>query len=164
MKQSVTTSTIFKAILAFTFFFAAFIALTITYNKVYKVKNETMSIIEKYEGVSKKSLKLVNNYLNASGYRTKGECKTGEYGVANLNNNLYEPAKDNTKYYYCISYYCAEKGCKLKDKKAPNGNQIFFKVRLFYKFNLPFMGDLFIFDITGETKAIKLYDENQKLY
>ena len=39
MKSTVTTSETFKYILVFTFLFAAFLALAITYNRVYKLKN-----------------------------------------------------------------------------------------------------------------------------
>ena len=70
MKSSITTTQVFKYVLLFTFLFAIFLALAITYNKVFKMKNETISIIEKYEGVvkGKKSLEIVNNYLfNALG-------------------------------------------------------------------------------------------------
>ena len=71
MKHTVTTSSVFKYILVFTFIFAAFLALAITYNRVYKLKNQSISIIEKYEGIvkGKKSLGLVNNYLK----KKKGE-------------------------------------------------------------------------------------------
>ena len=48
MKNAVTTSEIFKYILLFTFLFAAFLALAITYNRVFKIKNEAISILEKY--------------------------------------------------------------------------------------------------------------------
>ena len=33
----------------------------------------------------------------------------------------------------------------------------------YFKFNLPFIGDLLTFKITGETKGINYYSANQKL-
>lgn len=159
MKESVATSYSFKMVLIFTFLFAAFLALAITYNKVFKVKNETISILEKYEGVTEKSLGIVNNYLKNSGYTEKGSCETNEFGVKSLDNPKYEKANANEKYYYCLSYYCKNvKSCKLtKDER------IFYDIKLFFKFNLPYVGDLITFDITGETKEIKYYKINQKL-
>lgn len=159
MKQSTTTTTMFKAILAFTILFAAFLAVAITYNRVYKLKNETISILEKYEGVSKKSLNIINNYLINSGYETLGKCEEGEYGVKDLDSYEYELAKSNEKYYYCLSYYCDNRMCRINS----NNNKIVYNVKFFFKFNLPYFGDLFTFKITGETKSIKLYSENQKL-
>lgn len=164
MKQAITTSTIFKAILAFTILFAAFLSVAIIYNKVYKLKNQTISIIEKYEGVTTKSLSIINNYLRNSGYDTTGNCEIGDYGVSDLNKTTYEKVASNKKeYYYCLSYYCSSKGCKISDKKSPNGNTILYKTRLFFKFNLPIFGELTTFNISGETKEIKLYDESQKI-
>jgi len=158
MKQAVGTTTVFKLVLAFTLLFSAFLAVAITYNKAYKLKNETISILEKYEGVNKKSLKIINNYLHNSGYNTRGSCDVGEYGVKDLNKEAYELAKNNERYYYCINYYCTTRSCKV------NGNEdIFYKVKLFFDFNLPFFGELTTFKITGDTKAIKLYTRYQKL-
>lgn len=154
MKTSITTTTTFQYILLFTFLFAAFLALAITYNKVYKLKNETVSIIEKYEGISSTSLEVINNYLRNSGYNTKGNCASDEYGVADLNNHRYEEVNSNKKYYYCL---------KDSIETNRNGDKIYYDVKLFFKFNLPVIGDLLTFKITGETKGIRYYDKIQEL-
>lgn len=155
MKSTVTTSESFKYILVFTFLFAAFLALAITYNRVFKQKNEIISIMEKYEGISTTSLNIINNYLKTTGYSIKGQCEVNEYGIKDLDNNIYEKVT-NTKeeYYYCLS-----------DKllKNDNGDKIYYDIKLFFKFNLPFVGDLFTFKITGETKEIKYYSTKQRL-
>lgn len=155
MKSSVTTTETFKYILIFTFLFAAFLALAITYNRVFKQKNEILSIIEKYEGVSTNSLGIINNYLIASNYSTKGQCVIGEYGVNDLNNKNYEEVTDSKeKYYYCLSD---------KVLKNDNSDKIYYDIKLFFKFNLPFVGELFTFKITGETKDIKYHSYKQRL-
>ena len=155
MKSSVTTSETFKYILVFTFLFAAFLALAITYNRVYKLKNESISVFEKYEGVTAKSLNIVNNYLKNNGYNTKGQCEVGEYGIIDLNSNIYQKVNNaNDKYYYCLSDYIV---------KDDNYDKIYYQIKVFYKFNLPFLGELFTFTIKGETKGIKYYDSKQRL-
>ena len=118
MREAIGTQTVFKTILIFTFLFSGFIAVAITYNKAYKIKNEVINILEKYEGVNSQSLTIINNYLDNSGYLSKNTCEDGH---------------------------------------------LLYKIKLFSRFNLPFVGDLFYFKITGETKGIKLYTENQKL-
>lgn len=158
MREATGTTTTMKMALAFTILFAAFLAIAITYNKAFKLKNETLSILEKYEGVSDKSLSIINNYLKNNGYNEKGKCKTDEFGVTNLDSTAYESAKSNTDYYYCLSYYCSNNTCKIS-----NNNQIYYHVKVFFKFNLPFLGDISTFTVDGETKPIKLYLENQKL-
>ena len=124
MKQSVTTTQVFRYILLFTFLFAMFLALAITYNKVYKMKNESISIIEKYEGVikGKKSLEIINNYLKNNGYNTKGHCESGDYGVKDLDNPSYELANSKENYFYCLNNNIV---------KGENGYKIYYNIRLF---------------------------------
>lgn len=143
MKSTITLSTTYKAVLIFTFIFAAFLTLSITYNRVYKLKNETMSIIEKYEGVTKKSIGIVNNYLKNSGYGQTGNCLEDEYGVKDLELDSGEPAQSGEKYYYCY-------------KKNGTKNNVYYNITLFYRFNLPFLGDLMTYRVTGVTKSIRI--------
>ena len=150
MREAIGTQTVFKTILIFTVLFAGFIAVAITYNKAYRLKNETINILEKYEGVSDQSIRIINNYLDSSGYVAKNTCNSDEFGIKDLNNTSYEQAKSNKQYYYCL-------------KSEVKNNQIFYKVKLFSRFNLPFIGDVFYFKITGETKGIKYYSAKQNL-
>lgn len=159
MKSTVSTTEIFKYVLLFTFLFSGFIVLTITYNKAFKLKNEGLSIAEKYEGFTQKGLTIFNNYLRNNGYAATGNCDTGEYGVSDLNNPDIEPAQSNKRYFYCLSYRCKNGNCTIND----NQNYIYYNLKIFYKFNLPIIGELITFKITGESKAIKLYREDQKL-
>lgn len=163
MRETTGTMTMFKIVLGFTLLFAAFLAVAITYNKVFRIKNETLSILEKYEGVNDKSLVIINNYLKESGYDIKGKCESGEYGVADLTNDDYELAMNNKDYYYCLSNYCQGSSCNINDSSLPNGNLIYYKLKFFFKFNIPIIGELATFKITGDTKGIKLYTEGQKL-
>ncbi len=158
MRQSIGTTTTFQIILALTLIFSAFLALAITYNRVYKLKNETVSIIEKYEGTNDKALKIVNNYLVNSGYHETGRCEEGEYGMLSLDDTLYELAQNDKEYAYCLSYNCQNARCRVG-----NNNYIYYNIKLFFRFNVPFFGDLTNFSIKGQTKDIKLYSENQKL-
>lgn len=158
MREASGTTTTMKMALAFTILFSAFLAIAITYNKAFKIKNESLSILEKYEGVNNTSITIINNYLKNNGYNGKGKCKDNEYGVSSLNNDYYEKVNSNNDYYYCLNYHCSKGTCKIT-----NNNQIFYKFKLFFKFNLPFLGELTTFKIDGETKAIKLFQEEQKL-
>lgn len=157
MREATGTTTTMKMALAFTLLFSAFLAIAITYNKAFKLKNETLTILEKYEGVSSKSISIINNYLKNSGYNSKGKCSSLEYGVTDLEKDTLEKVNENTNYYYCISYRCVD-NCKIN-----NNNQIYYHFKLFFKFNLPYLGDITTFNIDGETKAIKLYSEEQKI-
>lgn len=164
MKETVSSTTLLKMVLAFTFIFSAFLALAITYNKVFRMKNESISIIEKYEGTTKRAIDIVNNYLKNNNYNTQGYCNHDEYGVASLDSNTFNNDLSQ-KYYYCISFHCAAKeGCQKDAPSNPNGNKIYYDFKLFYKFNLPYVGDLVTFNITGETKGIYLDDIEKQIY
>ena len=162
MRQSVGATTTFKAALIFTLIFAGFLSLAITYNRAFKLKNESLDIIEKYEGISnkgayRKAVNIINNYLDLSGYRSKGYCDTKkhEYGVTDLKNGTLEKAEENVLYYYCIS----SKG----KTDSPDGKQIYYNFKLFFKFNLPVFGELMNFKVSGKTKGIRLYSPDQLL-
>lgn len=171
MKGAVETTETFKYIILFTFLFAAFLTLAITYNKAFRLKNETLTILEKYEG-NQNGFNIINNYLQKSSYKTVGKCNLEDnkdvYGVIfGENNNLPELVDENKSknknYNYCITYRCKDEVCGVgRTDDAPNGNYIYYDVTLFYKFNLPIIGDILTFNISGETKAISLYDEFQK--
>ncbi len=163
MKQTVSTTTLFKAILVFTILFAAFLAIAIVYNKAYKMKNESVSILEKYEGTTDKAISIINNYLDNSGYVTKGKCEANEeYGMKDLESGRLELAKNNETYYYCVKARCTTSNCTL-NTSTDRGNRIYYNFKLFFKFNLPFLGEFMTFEINGETKGINLYDNNQLL-
>jgi len=161
MRETVGATSLFKYVLAFTFLFAGFLAVAIKYNKVFKLKNETTSIIEKYEGVNSTSIGIINNYLSNNGYSTKGNCETNEYGVNDLSSsNLKKVSNTNEEFYYCLKSFCDKKSnrCNMNDY-----DQVFYSVKLFFKFDLPLIGELTNFKIIGDTKSIKLYSENQIL-
>lgn len=155
MRESVGSTTTFKLVLAFTFIFAAFISLAIVYNRAFRLKNESLAIIERYEGINTNSLEIINNYLKNSGYTAKGKCDSDEYGVKDLTKE--ELGKGDGDYYYCLKANCLKESC------VKNKSEIFYEVKLFYKFNLPFIGDLVNFKITGVTKGIKYYNNKQLL-
>lgn len=157
MKITTTTTTLFKMVLVFTLLFSAFLALTITYNRVFKLKNESISILEKYEGTTN-AVGIINNYLKNSGYTTKGRCDSDGFGVNDYDNSTPQKVRDGETYYYCFNYHCDKPACNIGDKD----NKIYYEIKLFYNFNIPILGDFATFKITGETKAVKLYSESQK--
>lgn len=159
MREGISLTTLFKALIAFTVIFAAFVSLAVVYNKAYRLKNETLTILEKYEGISETSLKIINNYLEKSGYVTKGSCKSGEYGNKNLSSTTLEKVTNSDKiYYYCISEKCTNGACTVS-----GDNKIYFNFKLFFRFSLPFFEDLLTFPISGETKKIKFFTLDQRL-
>ena len=143
MKQAIETQQLFRMIIVLTLFFAAFLTVAIIYNRAYKVKNEAILIIEKYEGFGTKAKKIVNNYLYNNSYNAKGKCNSGEYGATSLDNpSLEQATNEKEKYYYCVS------------TEVKGDGKTYYNFKVFFNFNLPIIGDIFTFKITGQTKGI----------
>lgn len=150
MREAFGTTWSFQLIIIFILIFACFLSLVISYSRAYTLKNEMLTMIEKYEGISKDegtyegSARIINNYLIQNSYRTMGKCYVnGEnwVGALDLENISFEKATSGKNYYYCY-----------KEEKGPN-NTIYYNVRLFYKFNLPVVGDITTFKIEGQTSS-----------
>lgn len=152
MRQSIGGTWITGLVISFTFIFAAFLALSINYSKAFRVKNEVLSIIEKNGGITKDSLTIISNYLTNNGYTLRGECGSNyAYGVRinGVNNNNIRKASKNGKYSFCVSKI------KKKSYNAPNfQKRAHYEIKLFFKFNLPVLGDIFTFDVKGQTKDV----------
>ncbi len=159
MREAVGSTWIYGLVLTFTLIFAGFLVIALSYSKTYKLKNEMTSMIEKYEGFTIMdahstggSVKIINQYLKNAGYSNRGNCGAGEYGTTDLTSEILEETNENETYYYCISY-------------STNANcRTIFKVTLFYNFNLPFLGQLRKYKVTGETNEIyEAYFNGEKI-
>lgn len=151
MRQSIGGTWLLQLMILFILLFVGFIVLTLNYSRTIKLKNEMVSIVEKYEGLNSNSIKLVNNYLRTNNYTTTGQCDTssGVYGSLSLENNSLEETKENTNYYYCIKKY----------KGANTSN--YYQITVFYKFNLPVVGSISRFAIKGTTSNFQCHDEDK---
>ena len=149
MRQTIGGTWILGLVILFILLFVGFIVLTLNYSKSVKVKNEVISIIEKYEGLNDFSIELVNNYLESSGYAVRGGCEeaSGVYGARDLNTSELEDARNNTDYYYCVKKYNGANTSK------------YYQVSIFYKFNLPIIGDTSSFVIKGTTSNFIAKDD-----
>lgn len=139
MKEVSESMWSFQIIIFFILIFACFLILAISYNKAYVVKNRTLTIIEKYEGVTTKSIDIINGFMYEKAYKTTGKCDEGWYGATDLEGS-YEKSDGTQDFYYCF-----------KEQKSKN-NRIYYSVQVFYRFNLPILGNIFNYKIEGDTK------------
>lgn len=149
MRESIGSTWVLQLIILFILLFVGFLTLSLNYSKSYKVKNEVMTIIEKYEGLTNDSVKIINNYLTQSGYKTTGKCGSdGWYGMTDISgaNNVLESATDNDKYYYCIR------------KKFAKKDYYYYEIKTFLSFNLPIVGNFAVFTIEGSTADVVSQD------
>ena len=156
MRQTIGGTWLFQLMILFILLFAAFIILTLNYSRTVRVKNELIDMFEKYEGLNSRSIELVNTYLTYNGYTTQGICTEedaqGMYGAFDLSRASLEPARAGVKYYYCVR--------KFSGANTTN----YYQVTLFYKFNLPIIGDASGFSIKGTTSNFQSHDEKDYCY
>ncbi len=144
MREAVGTSWTFGLIVTFIFLFAAFLILAINYSDSFRLRNEVLTIIEKYEGFTSNAKEIVDNYLSNEGYSTTGGCPDDYSGV-----NFDSKTVDNNpsgSYNYCVRLD------SVKDRVD---------LILFYRFNLPVIGNIMVFQIDGSTNSVKIdYDKS----
>ena len=147
MREVSGSTWVFQIMILFILIFACFLTLVLNYSKAYRVKNEMLSIIEKYEGLTSQSSDIINNYLVGQSYTTTGNCPQDDnvkwYGAIDLEGN-YEEADGATKYYYCFSQV---------SQPSDSRDYIYYDIIVFYRFNLPFLGDIATFNVNGRTNS-----------
>ena len=149
MRQAIGSTWILQLVIIFMLIFVAFLALTINYTKAFQVKNDITTMIEKYEGVSNGengSISIINNYLNYNNYSVMGKCDEGDYGSDNLKSPTLKEVNKDKKYYYCVR--------KIDDSTATLTNRAKYRIRIFFHFSLPVLGDLVTFSVEGTTISI----------
>lgn len=142
MREVSGSTWVFQLMIIFILIFACFLCLVINYSKAYRVKNEVLSIIEKYEGMNGTSQGIINNYMKGETYLTVGSCPDGWYG-ASINSENIEEARNGQKYSYCFI-----------DSYTSN-NLVYYNIIVFYKFNLPLLGDIMTFQVEGTTESFQ---------
>lgn len=177
MRESIGSTYLFMMVFVFILLFSGYLAVTISYSITFKVKNEVTSIIERKKGVylggepktipsvlnthtsvynGAGSLEIISMYLYGSGYKTKGTCPNYDtahwWGVTDLGvkkgtirvSPVFEHAKSGGKYSYCFKM------------NNDDGTKIYYDLKLFYKIDLPVIGDLYTFSVDGVTDDINV--------
>ena len=139
MREAIGGTWIFSIVIFFIVLFTGYLAVSVNYSKAFKVKNGIINIIEQNEGLNTAAQSQIDNYLNGVGYYVYSTCSTSEgekgYGTNNTNSGNR----------YCISKRESGEGTFRKT---------YYKVRVFFRLDLPVFGSLLVFPVTGETKAV----------
>lgn len=150
MREAIGGTWVTQLVIIFMLLFVGFLALTLNYTKAFKIKNEMLSIIEKQEGVTAGdggTISIINGYLKANGYSAQKACPEGSYGVTDLNSlSLEYRTSGSKKYYYCVS--------KIEAPSTNHKDKSYYQVNSFFYFNLPLLGDVFVFSVNGSTSDI----------
>lgn len=181
MKASISSIWLIGLVITFLLIFSAYIIITVDYSATFNMKNDVLSIIEKNKGLTLStgeqvdsviksgekvtsnigSLRTINAYLSANGYKAKGYCgknSDGEkwVGVKSLDyetssaDALIDRNVTNGKYYYCIARFGT-------GRSAGDGYEsVYYQVQLFYKFEIPVLNQLLPVRVDGTTDEVYL--------
>ncbi len=181
MKNGIANLWLLGIIITFIALFSAYIAITLNYSASFKMKNEILTIIEKHKGLTnyagedKESIidgkgtvrtnvgafQTINLFLLGNAYTAKGYCPSGTdfpgtwYGVEDLGSVSsiksgtinFELANSGKKYHYCFAKYNA-------NMKNGQYKSVYYRVRLFYKFEIPVLSDFLSIKVDGLTDEI----------
>lgn len=148
MREAIGGTWIFGLVIVFIVLFTSYLALSVNYSKAFKVKNKIITLIEENEGLTDKAQEDIVSYLNNVGYFVYGPCgrdsELEEEGYSAPTG--YEgQGLTNRKYKYCVA--TRESNSDTLDRK-------YYKVTVFFKFDIPILDNIFTFPVTGETKAV----------
>jgi len=163
MREAIGGTWLFGLVITFIVFFASFLAVSINYSKAFNVKNNIVYLISKYEGNNNCARKKINDYLRDVGYLVPGECPEKNAIVAGVTNPYEYIGYDingnqvlsGQKAHYCISTDSIDDNVTLEKK--------FYRVVVFFKLDLPLVGDLTTFRIKGETESIYFASDSNSL-
>jgi len=148
MREAIGGTWLFQIAIVFILLFSGYLALSVNYSRAFKVKNEILQFIEVNEGVTSVAQDQINVYLKSVNHIVIGTC------IQDKDEDSWAFGGERTSEFKGI--YCVEKMCENID---PNASQTgiykaHYKVTIFFKFDLPIIGDIFTFRVKGETKTI----------
>ena len=150
MREAIGTYWLTAIVLVFIVLFTGYLCLSINMNREYKVKNEVINIIKKYNGFNDQALKDIQEYMNKVGYRNKGTCKDTDGDGFNLTDSGI--VTNNT--YFCVKQIATHYEKISKGVDAPFPDAVYYQVKVFFSVDLPIIRGMFTFPLTGSTKKI----------
>jgi len=138
MREAIGGTWIFTIVIVFIVLFSGYLAISVNYSKAFNVKDKIVTIIEQNEGLNNNAQTEIDNYLSGVGYHVYGTCNSEEKGIGKSTNG--------NRYKYCVSKRTSGDSSTLK--------KTYYKVKVFFRLDLPILGNIFTFPVSGETKAV----------
>ena len=148
MRESIGGAWILGIVMTFIVLFASFLAISINYSKAFKVKNNVVDLIEKNEGMNEGAAKDIYSYLRSQGYILKNKCSTDYVGF-----DMEDSVSSSEK-----ALYCVKKNNVTTDTALEKS---YYSVEVFFRLDLPILGEIFTFKVTGETMSIYFADDGK---
>ena len=151
MREAIGGTWLFGLVITFIVFFASFLAVSINYANAFNVKNNVVDLITKYEGNNNNAREKIGAYLSETGYLVPGNCVDNYIPYGLDGKRIY----DGNKGYYCLAREKVE---------GTSVDKTYYRVMIFFRIDLPMIGELTTFRIKGETEAIYYATDDEIKY
>ena len=142
MRDSIAGTWLLSLVLVFMLIFVSYLAVSVNYSKAFNMKDRIISIIEESEGHGERAQNRIESYMAGSGYYIRTGC-------GNRGTRINPPAGGT----YCIDRF-------INPQSTDEVWQVHYRVTIFFRFDLPVLGHIFTFPVTGETKTIHCFQED----
>lgn len=146
MRESINGAWLLGIMMVFICIFIAYVSIQINYSKAYKVKTNMVTIIEQYDGVNPTSIMKMQENMMGNGYESNARCSTDKGGFVGINTR--EHSNTNPSGWGVCVYREYRPHTDFSEEKY------YYTVETFFGFDLPMLGDLYTFRVSGETNAI----------
>ncbi len=150
MREAIGGLGLFQIVIFFLALFSGYLCLSVNSSKAYKVKDEIINIIEKHNGIEESAIKEIQTYLTKVGYRSTGNCESGVERGYSANGR----ASISRGALFCIKEVSVHKYDKDNVDSLQLPERSYFAVRVFFKLDLPIFGDVFAYDLKGDTRIL----------
>jgi len=151
MRESIGATWILSIVITFIVIFVGYLAVSINYTKAFRIKNTIITKIENSEGISDENMSEIENDIRKQlvyeNYTTVGKCSEVPDGWEKA---LYVNSSgndDNARALACI--YKREGHSNIE-----NCPKVYYKIKVFFKIDVPVLGDLFTLGVNGDTRGI----------
>lgn len=169
MREAIGGISIFQIVIFFILLFTGVMCLTINHSKAFGVKDEIITIIENEPlgdtntdasfGLSDSTMEKIATHLKDYGYRITGKCPDGYDGYnrnGELTNNdaafCIRANKVEDKFYDDARDKCSNNKCVVTTGDYPT--MVYYDVVLFFQLDIPFIKEIFNFNLYGSTKTL----------
>lgn len=150
MRTAISGTWVYAIVLIFMVILIAYVAITINYANTFEMSSDVIKIIEEGEGYNNRTRTKIEKYLRGNNQSAKHACNLNTLnkgcviGVDGTNITKITGVNSG-KYDYCMS----------RTKTTVQGKTTYYyQVSLFFNFSLPVLGDMWSFNVPGETAGM----------
>ncbi len=153
MRNAIAGSWIYMIVIIFMVVLIAYVAITINYANAFEQNEYMIKAIEESEGFNNTSRARITQILKNKNATVQHGCPKDDekYQYIGILDGVPDKRKKINKYDYCIGRQTVNVGGV--DKQ-------FYKIIVYFSFSIPVLGDLYAFQVAGETGGlVYVYDD-----